>query len=205
MSEYRELLLGAGRSRVKRYNALPGHPRSWVGTPVTVDINPSTDPDIWCDLNNTPWYGIARGETEFRIFEDDYWDEIHAYQVMEHLGQQGDAISFFNHFRELWRVLKPGGYLVADVPSRYSGALWGDPSHRRAIVLESLSFLDQSEYVRQIDCPERQRTSMSDFRHVYQADFKLIDQADNRKEFAFVLQAVKPSRYSHPALKAENK
>lgn len=195
--DYRELLLGAGRSRVKRYQAHPTHSRVWRNPagPVTVDINLSCNPDIWCDLNTVPWMGIHSGETDFRPFLQNYWDEIHAYQVLEHLGAQGDAAAFFNHFSEIWRVLKPDGYLVAEVPSRYSGWLWGDPSHRRAIVPESLAFLDQTQYQRQCDGPEHLRTAMSDFRNLYRGDFRCVDEADNRSEFVFVLQAVKPSRW----------
>ncbi len=198
---YRELLIGCGRSRAKRYNALSTHPRTWrnltVG-PVTLDINLDVRPDIWCDLNAAPpWRGYRAGEPPAHELEGDYWDEIHAYQVLEHLGSQGDAAAFFGQFSEVYRLLKPDGYLVASVPSRYSGWLWGDPSHRRAILPESLVFLDQSEYVRQCDDP-RSRTSMSDFRFLYRADFKIIDSTDNRADFVFVLQAVKPSRWELP-------
>jgi len=192
--EYRELLLGAGRDHRKRYQAVPHHSRDWRGRVVTLDIDLRLKPDLWCDLNaHPPWLAISCGDTKKHELLSDYWDEIHAYQVLEHLGQQGDAASFFAHFQEIWRLLKPGGYLVAAVPSRFSGWLWGDPSHRRAIVEEQLPFLDQSEYVRQCDGPRP--TSMSDFRHIYKGDFRCIDQANNREDFVFVLQAVKPSRW----------
>lgn len=129
----------------------------------------------------------------------DYWNEIHAYEVLEHLGQQGDANSFFAQFSELYRLLKPNGYLCATVPSRFSPWLWGDPSHRRAIVSESLVFLDQAQYQIQIDqiiAASQPPTAMSDFRDTlnYRADFKLVDSHDNRTMFTFILQAVKPSR-----------
>lgn len=201
MTEYRELLLGAGRSKKKRYSAIPSHPRGWQNPngAVTLDINRFVDPDIWCDLNSiSPWVGMTRGESIFRVLEESYWDEIHAYQVLEHLGSQGDASAFFAHFTNIWWILKPGGYLVAEVPSRYSGWLWGDPSHRRVIVPESLTFLDQTSYHRQCDGPEHLRTAMSDFRNIYKADFKVIQEADNRNDFVFVLQAVKPSRWVEP-------
>lgn len=195
--EYRELLLGCGRSTVKQYSAHPTHPRSWrtAHGPVRLDINKEVHPDIWCDLNAAPpWLGSAFGEGPLHTLEGDYWDEIHAYQVLEHLGSQGDAHSFFAQFSEIWRLLKPDGYLVGSCPSRYSGWLWGDPSHRRAILPESLVFLDQSEYVKQCDDPHS-RTSMSDFRFMYKCDFRILDSSDNRVDFAFVLQAVKPSRW----------
>lgn len=197
---YHELLLGAGRSRVKRYSALPLHPRTWQNPngPVTVDINALTNPDIWCDLNSTPWRGIYRNQNELRPFDDDTWDEVHAYQVLEHLGSQGDAAAFFAHFSEIWRILKPNGVFVGEVPSRRSGWLWGDPSHTRAIVPESLSFLDQTEYQRQIDCLPQHRTAMSDFRSMYKADFHMLDEKDNGTDFVFILRAIKPSRWVAP-------
>lgn len=199
VAEYRELLLGAGRKRDKRYSASVLHPRTWRGTPVAVDLNMAVDPDIWADLNQPPpWRGQARGSRVWREFEADYWDEVHAYEVLEHLGQQGDAVAFFAHFQEIWRILKANGYLVATVPSRFSGWLWGDPSHRRVILPESLTFLDQLEYARQCDGPERVRTSMSDFRNFYKGDFRVVDSTDNRDKFVFVLQAIKPSRLIEP-------
>jgi SAM-dependent methyltransferase len=192
---YRELLIGCGRSRVKQYMAHPTHPRSWRHSrgPVTLDINRRVKPDIVCDLNGSPpWWGQAFGEGMPELLKSDSWDEIHAYQVLEHLGQQGDAHALLGQFQELWRLLRNGGYLVASVPSRSSPWLWGDPSHRRVIYPETLVFLDQSEYIRQCDGPHP--TAMSDFRDIYSGDFRLIDQQDNRADFVFVLQAVKPSR-----------
>lgn len=210
MSDYRELLLGCGRNATKQYMAHPTHTRGWRNPngPVRLDINIDVRPDLWCDLNgHPPWYAFPRDEPQEHPYsagfelEKDYWDEVHAYQVLEHLGSQGNATTFFGHFQEIWRILKPDGYLVAACPSRSSPWLWGDPSHRRAIVPESLVFLDQSEYVKQCDGPHP--TPMSDFRSLYTADFRLVDMTDNRADFVFVLQAVKPSRWVAPAVGKE--
>jgi len=174
--------------------------RQWRNL-TTLDLNPNVGADLQCDLNAAPpWCAIVNGEPFHRVFESDYWDEIHAYEVLEHLGQLGDAHSFLGHFSELWRLLKPNGYLCATVPSWHSRWFWGDPSHRRAIVAESLVFLDQEQYRFQIDdriAAGQAPTNMSDFRDTlgYRADFKLVDQHDNRTTFTFILQAVKPSRY----------
>lgn len=214
---YRELLLGAGHSRRKQYMASPNHPLGWRNPqgPVTLDNNPRCRPDIWCDLNAFPLYGhsrdVAASHPDFEEYtgvdgkrryyakcyelESDYWDEIHAYQVLEHLGQQGDADAFFQLFSELWRILKPDGWLVGACPSRHSPWLLGDPSHRRAILPETLIFLDQSEYIKQLDCRPQDRTSMSDFRNIYKADFKIAQSHDNRQDHVFVLKPVKPSRW----------
>lgn len=191
MSDYRELLLGCGHTRDKRIK-YPGRPDAWCNL-VTLDHNVEVHPDILCDLDNTAFKWRDARDRHAEALADDSFDEIHAYEVLEHLGGQGNHRAFFHHFSEIWRLLKPGGLLCATVPSRYSGWLWGDPSHRRAILPESLVFLDQSEYVKQLD--GARKTSMSDFRSVYKADFKRLFQSDTRESFQFVLQAVKPSRW----------
>jgi SAM-dependent methyltransferase len=206
---YRELLLGCGRSREKRL-CPPGAGEKFKGL-LTLDMVESARPDFIGDLNHTPWnVGLVStaahyakitrpcaaigGGVNGSEFMDDAFDEIHAYEVLEHLRSQGDYKGFFADFSEIWRVLKPGGYLCATCPSRFTGWLWGDPGHTRAIMPESLTFLDQSEYVKQFDNSGRP-SSMSDYRNVYRADFKCVDQATNRDQFMFILQAVKPSRW----------
>lgn len=231
--DYRELLLGCGRARDKRIEVpghpSGGYSKEWVNL-TTLDLNPHCGADLQCDLNAAPpwvvyphpkWIENHVGEIDQRAgmhletgagsglfkqawtLQSDYWDEIHAYEVLEHLGQQGDATSFFAQFSELYRLLKPNGYLCATVPSRFSPWLWGDPSHRRVIVPESLTFLDQEQYKIQIDrriAEHQYPSNMSDFRDSlgYRADFKLVDQHDNRTTFTFILQAVKPSRRYEP-------
>jgi SAM-dependent methyltransferase len=199
----RQLLLGcghrlkgrAGTNMYQKRMRVHGTDDQWDEL-TTLDLNPDVDPDLLCDLNSTPWLARPRnGEHRGELceMESDYWDEIHAYEVLEHLGALGDAFSFCAHFSEIWRLLKPGGHLLASVPSKRSGFFWGDPSHRRAILPESLTFLDQGEYVKQCDGPVP--TPMSDFRGFYKADFKQIEAADSGTHFLFILKAVKPSRW----------
>lgn len=198
MSDYRELLLGCGHSREKRLG-LPGERLEWRGL-VTVDHNEDVDPDYCIDLNQVEWSPFRVASTpnlwthlnDDAVIRSDHFDEVHAYEVLEHMGQQGDADSFFACFSEIWRVLKPNGHLFATVPSRYSAWLWGDPSHRRAILKESLVFLDQTQYIRQLD--HDRPTPMSDFRNIYTADFDIVESSDNQVTHIFCLRAVKPSR-----------
>lgn len=215
-SDYRQLLIGCGRRRDKRVwltedmfgGAGPVSNREWQNL-VTLDLNPTCNPDIVCDLSAFSWKAIdynressivrdalthERGEWSRPLLRDDYWDELHAYEVLEHLGGLGDERAFFAHFSEIWRILKPGGHLLATCPSRFSSWLWGDPSHKRAILPESLVFLDQTEYMRQCDNPQT-RTPMSDFRDLYQADFRVVYSHDNKMTHTFILQAIKPSRF----------
>lgn len=182
---YHELLIGCGHQRDKRLCVDPLMPE-WRNL-TTLDRNPDAKPDILWDLDRFPWARIGVGRLEDSVF-----DEIHAYEVLEHLGRQGNAKSFFAHFSEIHRLLKPNGYLCATVPSRHSPWAWGDPSHTRIISLESLTFLDQGEYVRQLD--GEHKTPMSDFRNIYKADFRLYWSNDDKETFSFILQAVKPSR-----------
>ena len=164
-----ELLLGCGRSRQKRMGV---GALSWTDL-TTLDLYPECEPDILWDLNITPW-----------PLSDNAYDEVHAYEVLEHLGRQGDYEAFFAHFSEIWRVLKPGGRLFATVPALNSPWLWGDPGHCRTISLESLTFLDQSEYTRQTEF-------MTDYRNVYHADLVLRLARVEGEGFAFVLEARK--------------
>jgi SAM-dependent methyltransferase len=180
MVNRRELLIGAGSSRVKKMS-VAGR-TAWSGL-VRLDINSDHKPDLVWNLEQLPL-----------PFPDNEFDEIHAYEVLEHTGQQGDYVFFFAQFSEFWRLLKPGGHLLGTCPSRHSAWAWGDPSHKRVVQPESFVFLDQSEYIKQVGV-----TAMSDFRFIYQADFSSCLLADNQSTFSFILQAVKPSRFVSPA------
>lgn len=120
------------------------------------------------------------------IMADNYFDELHAYEVLEHIGQQGNYRLFFDQFSEFWRILKPGGFLFATVPSWASEWAWGDPSHTRVITSGTLSFLSQEQYKKQVGV-----TPMSDFRHIYKADFLTAFVQENSDHLLFVLQAIK--------------
>lgn len=176
---YKELLVGAGSSRVKK---LIMNGRNEWSNLVTLDINADHQPDVVWSLEDLPL-----------PFANDEFDEIHAYEVLEHTGQQGDYVFFFAQFSEIWRILKPGGFLIGTCPSRNSPWAWGDPSHKRIVQPENFVFLDQTEYVKQVGI-----TPMSDFRYIFQADFERVHQIDDNGTFSFVLKAIKPSRIVMP-------
>lgn len=192
---YRELLLGCGHARDKRIRCPSNMAEGWRGL-VTLDHNIGTKPDIWTDLDKYDAQGrlIISGDgpcVEGRRIETSSFDEVHAYEVLEHLGSLGDYLALFTLFSELWRILKPGGYLAGTVPSRYSSWLWGDPGHRRAILPETLMFLAQPSY---FQCDGPRPSPISDYRGVYKADFDRIRSEDDRVSHRFLLQAVKPAR-----------
>jgi SAM-dependent methyltransferase len=170
-----ELLIGCGSRRDKRL-AVPGK-EAWTEL-VTLDHNADHKPDVVWDLNVRPL-----------PFADSTFDEVHAYDVLEHLGRQGDWRSFFDEWSEWWRILKPGGAIHAISPAWNSQWAWGDPSHTRVYSLATITFLTQPEYTKQVGV-----TPMSDFRFCYKADFDILHANINGETFEYVLQAVKPSR-----------
>lgn len=171
-----ELLIGCGRRRDKfLYDKKR---KKWDGL-VTLDINPGHNPDVVHDLEELPY-----------PFEDNQFSEIHAYEVLEHTGRQGDYRFFFAQFSEFWRILEPDGVLYATVPLADSPWAWGDPSHTRIISNCTLAFLDQAEYKAQIGV-----TAMTDFRYLYKADFDPIYLQKAGDSFHFALKAIKPSRH----------
>ena len=171
----RELLIGCGNSRDKKVHG-PWTIKEWANL-TTLDIDPAVKPDVVHDLNALPY-----------PFEDDSFDEVHAYEVLEHCGQQGDWHFFFAQFYEFWRILKPGGFFVSTVPMWNSPWAWGDPGHTRVIVKDSLVFLDQSGYA-QIGT-----TAMTDYRDVWKGNFERYGAFEEDQMFAFVLRAVKLSQ-----------
>jgi SAM-dependent methyltransferase len=169
-----ELLIGCGNRKHRRL----GFGEDGWSDLTTMDHDPNCGADILHDLEQ-PW-----------PLGDDSFDEVHAYCVLEHLGRQGDPHTFFRDFGEIYRVLKPGGHLFAICPSVGSKWLWGDPSHTRAISPESIVFLDQAQYQRQVG-----KTPMTDFRWLWKGDFEPVSLNDDGHDFKFALKAHKPARY----------
>lgn len=149
---------------------------------MTLDNEPRHKPDHLWDIEVLPL-----------PFAHDSFDEIHAYEVLEHCGRLGDYKFFFAQFTEFWRILKPGGYFAATCPGHKSIWALGDPGHRRVFTSGTLVFLDQNEYVIQVD-REETRTPMSDYRTVWRGDFQRVWIREDADHLAFVLKAIKPSR-----------
>ena len=86
----KELLIGCGSNHEKKivYDGI----NDWSNL-ITLDYNKDHNPDICWDLLSLPL-----------PFKDQEFDEIHAYEVLEHLGQQGDYKLFFAQFSEFWRL-----------------------------------------------------------------------------------------------------
>jgi SAM-dependent methyltransferase len=80
---------------------------------VNVDLTANTQPDIVHDLNVLPW-----------PFADSSFDEVHAYDVLEHLEHVLATIE------ELHRVSRHGAILNIVVPHFSSDGAFTDPTHR---------------------------------------------------------------------------
>jgi SAM-dependent methyltransferase len=176
---YAELLIGAGSEHSRRIDV--EQRGKWTNL-TTLDSNADHPVDVVHDLYKP------------LPFQADTFDEVHAYEVLEHVGTQGDYKEFFRLFAEVWRVLKPGGWFVGTVPHPSSPWAWGDPSHTRVLPPECFTFLSQQEYINQVG-----KTAMSDFRTIYKADYDIKVEA--RPEVGmtlFALQAIKPSRWQKP-------
>jgi hypothetical protein len=173
----RELLIGCGSNWSKRLSA---DGTSEFDNLVTLDYNADHKPNIVWDLTSPT---VLPPE-----MDDNTFDEIHAYEVLEHVGSQGDYKLFFRQFSEFWRVLKPNGHLMATFPSRNSEWAYGDPSHTRIMQPEQFFFLCQPSY------EQVGRTPMSDFRNIYKADFDIVYQADDNQTVHMIIKAIKPSR-----------
>lgn len=168
-----ELLVGCGNNRDKKIK-VQDTPQEWCEL-VTMDWDEGVNPHVVHDLCMVPY-----------PFDDDTFDEIHAYEVLEHCGAQGDWRLFFNQFQEFWRILKPGGLFVATCPPWDSIWAWGDPGHSRVISEASLIFLDQDNYESQVG-----RTAMTDYRRWYKGNFERLLAREQSGTFVFILRAKK--------------
>ena len=167
-----ELLIGCGNDREKKLQC-ELLPKEWTEL-VTLDIDSNCEPDVVHDLEDLPL-----------PFDDNTFDEIHAYEVLEHTGTQGDFRFFFNQFYELWRILKPDGYLVGTCPNWDGLWAWGDPGHKRVISHASMVFLSQKEYSVQA------KGAMTDYRDLWDGDFELTAMNEEENNWGFVLRAIK--------------
>jgi SAM-dependent methyltransferase len=174
------LMLGAGFFKPERKIVPVGveeDPIEWT----TLDNNPLCEADIKFDLESIercvygPMYRLP--------IPDETFDEIHAYQVLEHFGKQGDFRGLFSTFRELWRILKPEGLLYGDTPAITSPWAWGDPGHTRIISEQTLSFLTRRAY------EELGKTTSTDYRsYVDPCWWLILHSAIEGERYAFVLK-----------------
>src|SRR5262245_32011574 len=90
---------------------------------ITADNLRSVRPNVLADLNRAPY-----------PFKDNSFDAVYAFSIVEHLD------NFFGVFGELWRILKPGGFVVLLTPHFSNDASYIDPSHRLHLSMRSWDY-----------------------------------------------------------------
>ena len=170
----RQLLIGAGNSRTKKIV----HPltpdkeftdgKKYHDQLRTLDI--SGNPDYLHNLDEIPY-----------PFATEEFDEIHAYEVLEHCGTQGDENFFFAQFNEFHRILKPGGVFCGSVPRHTSVWAFGDPGHKRVLPPTVFNYLAESFY------DQVGKTACADYRHLIKGFWNLVG-VDEGETVFFLLQ-----------------
>lgn len=100
-----------------------------------LDADERLAPDLVCELGAQPI-----------PLPDDSVDLIIAWHVLEHVGKQGETAEWFHAWEELYRVLKPDGWLYGESPYYDSLWAWQDPTHTRVIGEGSFTFFRQDSY-----------------------------------------------------------
>ena len=161
-----ELLVGSGTNLKKQIHF---GDEAWQDL-TTLDL---VNANILHDLNNLPY-----------PFEDDSFDEVHAYEVLEHCGTQGDENFFFGQFNEFHRILKPNGLMCLSVPNYQSIWAFGDPGHTRVLPHTVFNYLQKAYYEQLGDTP------CSDYRHLIKGYWNGVDMQQTNDRIYVVLAAV---------------
>lgn len=155
----RSLLLGCGNSRAKKITW--GGNTEWAGTLTTLDMDPNCGADYVMSYDH-----LGRGN--HLPFQDDTFDELGAFDTLEHVGQQGDWEGFFLEFAEYHRILKPGGLMYVIVPIGKDA--YADPGHTRFFSVNHFGFLSQAFYEQILALG----TSCTDYRWFWKKNFDIL-------------------------------
>lgn len=175
----RSLLLGGGRDHRKRIFQ-KGASSEWSGELTVLDMDPNCGANVVWDLEYRPL-----------PFEDNSFDEMGAYDVLEHVGRQGDWRGWFEEMAEYHRILKPGGIFGILVPIGEDAL--ADPGHTRFFQANWFGFCSRKFY----DVNTERRAAFTDYRWYLnsvhpQLNFDVIDiNQSSGHHLAVILRAVK--------------
>lgn len=163
------LLLGCGRNRQRKIS-VNGKKDFADDELVALDIDPLSNPDVLFDLNGLPTGNALP-------FKGCCFDEIHAYDVLEHIGTQGDWKGYFIEFEEYHRILKRGGLFFILVPIGPDAIC--DPGHSRFFSSNHFGFLNQRFY--------DQDSNVTDYRWYWKKNFEIDFLQNNEKHHIAVV------------------
>lgn len=95
-----------------------------------VDISPRCNPDEVLDFEQFPW-----------PYEDNFFERIHADNILEHLGQ--DPRVFTKVMQEMYRVSADQAEWYINVPHHRCDLFWDDYTHVRALSAKTFKMFDQ--------------------------------------------------------------
>lgn len=123
---------------------------------VNVDVSPTCEPDIVCDLEVFPW-----------PWKNDSIDNVRFIHCLEHLGET--LPTFFGMIKELYRVCKDGAEIRIHVPHPRHDTFINDPTHVRIITPNTLALFDREAN------DEWQRTGVANtpLAHQLNIDFRI--------------------------------
>jgi len=130
-----------------------------------VDISPRCNPDEIIDLEQFPW-----------PYEDNFFERIHADNILEHLGQ--DPKVFTKIMQELYRVSADQAEWYICVPHHRCDLFWDDYTHVRALSAKTFRMFDQKFNFESI--AKKQSESTFGLYHdvdieVYDEDYTIVD------------------------------
>ena len=162
----RSLLLGAGNSREKKI-VWAGN-TEWAGKLTTLDMDPDCCADVVMDYDGLGKRSWRHPLGKRLPFAENTFDELGAFDTLEHVGKQGDWKGFFLEFGEYHRILKPGGLFYIIVPIGEDA--FADPGHTRFFQLNYFGFLSQEFYARNMAL----KTTCTDYRWAWRKDFDVL-------------------------------
>jgi predicted SAM-dependent methyltransferase len=123
-----------------------------------VDSSSKCNPDQVVDLEVTPWE-----------WETDFFTEIYADSILEHLGQ--DPKVFTKIIQEMYRVSAPDATWTVVVPHHRSDLQWDDYTHVRTITPKTFTMFDQQVNVESV----KRKLSDNTFGLYHEVDLEILD------------------------------
>lgn len=148
---------------------------------ITLDISPECNPDHVVDI-----------ERDRFPFDDNSVDEVHAYHILEHLGE-----GFFHCMREIYRVCVHDAKIFIAVPHPRHDTFLMDPTHRRPIMEHTLVMFSRKHNTEDIILKGKE----TPIGIINKVDFELIAK---KYHFDSRFEGVPEEQYEHVAMTCNN-